>query len=88
MYLFLSNFIEIAVNYIQRVKTLIRSYAFCSIKARGYKTFFMLNSVEHKIFIAHKYENIKKFSIFQAQIGVECYFSCSQMLKCQQLLAF
>ena len=41
---------------------------------RGYKTFFMLNSAEHEILIAHKYENIKKFSIFQAEISLECYF--------------
>ena len=44
---------------------------------QGYKTFFMLNSAEHKILIAHMYENIKKFSILQAQISLECYFSCS-----------
>ena len=30
----------------------------------GYKTFFMLNPVEYEILNAHKYENIKKFSIF------------------------
>ena len=47
------------------------------IWARGYKTFFMLNSTEHKVLIANKYENIKKFSIFRAQISLECYFSCS-----------
>ena len=47
------------------------------IKARGYKTFFMLNSVEHKILIALKYEDIKKFNNFQAQISLECYLSCS-----------
>ena len=29
-------------------------------RPRGYKTFFMLNSFEHKIFNAHKYKNIKK----------------------------
>ena len=29
---------------------------------RGYKTFFMLNSVEHEILNAHKYKTIKKFS--------------------------
>ena len=46
-----------------------------SIRPRGYKTLFMLNSAEHGIFKC-KYENIKKFSIFQAQIGLECYFSC------------
>ena len=44
---------------------------------QGYKTFFMLNSVEYEILNAHKYENVKKFSIFQAQISLECYFSCS-----------
>ena len=49
---------------------------------------FMLNSAEHEILNAYKCKNIKKFSIFQAQISPECYFSCSEMLKCQQLLAF
>ena len=29
-------------------------------RPRGYKTFFMLNSVEHEILNAHKYKNIKK----------------------------
>ena len=37
---------------------------------RGYKAFSMLNSAEHEISVAHKYKNIKKYSI-------ECYFSCS-----------
>ena len=37
--------------------------------ARGYKTFFMLNSGEHEILNAHKYKNIKKFSFFQTQIS-------------------
>ena len=58
------------------------------IRPRVYKTFFMLNSVEHEILNAHKYKNIKKLSFFQTQISRKCYFSCSQMLKCQQLLAF
>ena len=31
---------------------------------RGYKTFFVLNSVEHEILNAHKYKNIKKFRFF------------------------
>ena len=35
-----------------------------------YKTFFMLYSVEQEILNAHKYENIKKFSILQAQISL------------------
>ena len=30
------------------------------IRARGYKTFFMLNSAEHEIFSANKYENANK----------------------------
>ena len=33
-------------------------------RARGYKTFFMLNSVEHEILNATKYKNIKKDSFF------------------------
>ena len=32
---------------------------------RGYKTFFMLNSVEREILNAHKYKNIKKFVFFR-----------------------
>ena len=55
---------------------------------RGYKTFFVLNSVEHEILNAHKYKNIKKFRLFKAQLILECYFPRSYMLKCQQLLAF
>ena len=31
---------------------------------RGYKTFSMLNSVEHEILNAHKYININKFGFF------------------------
>ena len=32
---------------------------------RGYKTFFMLNSVDHEINLnAHKYKDIKKFGFF------------------------
>ena len=34
----------------------------------------MLNSAEHEILKANKYENIKKFIIFQAQKRLECYF--------------
>ena len=32
--------------------------------ARGYKTLFMLKSVEHELLNAHKSKNIKKFSFF------------------------
>ena len=56
-------------------------------RAQGHKTCFMLNSAEHDISNAHDGENIQKFYDFQAQKSLECYFSCSQMLKCQQLLA-
>ena len=38
---------------------------------RYYKTYFMLNSVEHEILNAHKYRNIKKFGFFKAQISLE-----------------
>ena len=34
------------------------------IWARGYKTLFVLNSVEQEILNAHKYKNIKKSNIF------------------------
>ena len=37
--------------------------------------FFMLNSAEQEILNAHKYESIKKYSIFEAQKSLECYFS-------------
>ena len=52
------------------------------------KLFFVLNSTEHEILNAHKYKNIKKFGLFNAQLSLECYFFRSYMLKCQQLLAF
>ena len=40
-------------------------------RSRGYKTFFMLNSTEHKILIAHKYENIKNSTI----VGILTFMS-------------
>ena len=40
------------------------------IRARDYRTVFMLNSAEHEVLNAHKYENIKKFCIFQVQICI------------------
>ena len=42
--------------------------------ARSYKTFFILNSVEHEILNAHKFKNIKTFGLFSSQITIECYF--------------
>ena len=46
-------------------------------QAPSYKTYFMLNSAEHEISNAHKYENIQKFSIFRLRKSLEYYFSCS-----------
>ena len=47
-----------------------------AIWAQGFKTCLMLNLAELEILNAHKYENIKKY-FFQAQLSLECYFSCS-----------
>ena len=47
------------------------------IRTRGYQMFFQLNSAQNEILNAHKYENIMKFNIFQAQISRECCVSCS-----------
>ena len=33
------------------------------ILPQGYKTFFVLSSVEHEILNAHKYKNIKKYGL-------------------------
>ena len=41
------------------------------------KLFFMLNSIEHKILNAHKYEKSRNSAFFRARISLECYFSCS-----------
>ena len=68
-----------APSFICCVKDTVR-WVRAATRPRGYKTFFMLNSAEHELLNAHKYEFIKKFGIFQAQICLECYFSCSQML--------
>ena len=43
-------------------------------KPRGYKTFFMLNSVEHKILNAHKYKNIKRFGFFLGSVKPRLIF--------------
>ena len=55
--------------YWKTVQTLIKA-----VWPRGYKTVSMLNSTEHGILKAHKYNNIKKFGLFQAQIILDCYF--------------
>ena len=54
--------------------------------------FFMLNSAELEILNVHRYKNynIKKFCLFQAHIGLECYFFLLINVKMPtiQLLAF
>ena len=40
----------------------------------------MLGSAEHEILNAHKYKNIKEFSIFQAHIRLERYFPAHKLL--------
>ena len=51
------------------------------IRPRGYKTFFMLSSVEHEILNAHKYKNIKKFGSFKAQISPDKHFNIYEQEK-------
>ena len=48
-----------------------------NIRPQGYKTFFMLNSVEHGILNALTDQFIKKFGFFLGSDKLECYFSCS-----------
>ena len=66
-YLYIDELHKICIYYFSIVwlKFISVSYAFVlevSIRPRGYKTFFMVNSDEHEILNAHKYKNIKKFS--------------------------
>ena len=35
--------------------------------ARGYKTFFILNSVEHEIYLTNIYQNTNNFNILPAE---------------------
>ena len=79
--------VQYAMYLVRPVSNRIKIH-FSETRPRGYKTFFMLNPVEHEILKAHKYKNIKKLGLFKAQLSLECYFSRSYMLKCQQLLAF
>ena len=46
------------------IHTLDARMSSAETRPRGYKTFFMLNSVEHEILNAHKYKRIKKFGCF------------------------
>ena len=43
-------------------------------RPRGYKTFFMLNSAEHKFYTAHKYGNGQKLLKFQV-VGILTFMS-------------
>ena len=47
----------IVLNEIPFVTCLLPSQSLSKIWPRGYKTFFVLNSTEHEIFSADKYEN-------------------------------
>ena len=44
------------------------------LRPLGYKKNLMLNSAEHETLNAHKHENIKKFSFFQAQVSFNVIF--------------
>ena len=72
--------IQAAIGVYEELLTVVKKqklWLFDYTKARGYKTFFMLNSAEHRILHAHKYKHTKKWGIFLAQISLDCYFSCS-----------
>ena len=45
--------------------------------APGYKILIMLNPAEHEHLNANKYKIFRNSVFFQAQISLECYFSCS-----------
>ena len=60
------------ISYLSEVKILTeknRCVNFMKNRPRGYKTFFMLKSVEHEILNAHRCKIIKKFGSFSAQIS-------------------
>ena len=42
----------------------VKLHGMSDTKARGYKTFFMLNSVEHEILNAHKYKKYQEIQLF------------------------
>ena len=75
-------FFQLALGKKSGIRNLLTILAFLSVedgvfRRQGYKTFSMLNSIEHGISNAHKCKNIEKSSFFQVQISLECYFSCS-----------
>ena len=50
----------------------------CWIWPRGYKTFFMLNLVEHEILNAHKYKKYQEIQLFSGSYKPRMvFFSCS-----------
>ena len=58
----------------------------CLLRPRGYKTFFMLNSAEHEIFSANKYENVNNswhFHIYFLYLLAE-KFSFSAMFSMKE----
>ena len=68
-----SNFMHFLLMH----KTSIISSRYSENWPQGYKTFFVLNSIEHEILNAHKYINIKKFVFLGSDISLKCYFSRS-----------
>ena len=73
----LGNYLSVQAHKPCSISHLLLRGLSAETRPRSYKTFSMLNSVEHEILNAHKYKNIKKFSFLQAQMSLECYFSCS-----------
>ena len=61
------------MRYNDRIGIIRNKFYLCDFVLM-FKTFFVLNSVEHEILYAHKYKNIKKFGLFTAQLSLECYF--------------
>ena len=49
---------------------------------RGYKTFFMLNSVEHKILEAHKYKFFKEFGFLGSDKPGMLFFPLINVNNC------
>ena len=45
-----------------------------AIRPRGYKTFFMLNSVEHEILSAHKYKKYQDIRLFLGSVKPRMLF--------------
>ena len=83
VFLFFSSVTIQVVNLSERTETGLMTdrtrpcgpcIAAVATRPRGYKTFFVLNSVEQEVLNAHKYKNIKKFGLFKAQLSTDYYF--------------